>query len=266
MATLDDIPVPFTILRDPPPTIQGGPGGRGGDMHFCMALNDRGAFIQTMAGTTETIPIPGGGTSERIIPLVHPDDPGLFAVSYDSKAIGGAGNVWGEGLSVYTEMFTHAVISVRFESLPFALGSADPWYTLNVTSGVTIETIPDGAFLFDGVEEMTGEAGIPIPLVQYNLTTYLNTQQISYAVAQLSGKVNSVEFEGFPAGFIRYTGTVSEMTRGGSGTSLVKSYALSFRPIMWNYSMRRNGVWAIPLTAGGLTKYQTADLNILKYY
>lgn len=267
MATLDDITVPFSILRDPAPIIRGGPGGRSGEINFYTALNDRGSFIQTMAGTTENIALPGGGTVERVVPLQHPDDPGMYAVSYESKAIGTPGGVWGTGLSVYTTMFSHAVLSVQFESLPFILGSADPWFTLSVGSGTTIETIPDGAFAFSSpYEEMTGEAGIPIPIVQYNLTTYMNTQQIGYEVAQLAGKVNSVPFEGFPAGFIRYSGTTSEMTRGGGGTSLVKSYALSFRPILWNMAMRRNGTWDIPLTGGGLMKYQTADLNILKYY
>jgi hypothetical protein len=266
MATLDDITVPFTILRDPPPMVRGGPGGRSGTIHFLTALNDSDAFIESMVGETETVALPGGGTTERIVPLVHPDHPDMYAVSYEKTARGGAGGVWSTGLSVYTSMFSHSMISVEFQSLPFEFGSGEPWFTLSVDSGVTIETLPDQSFFFPGGEELTGEAGLPVPLVNINLTTYMNTKQVDYNLALLSGRVNSVEFEGFPPGFIRYTGTRSEMTTGGSGRSLVKTFALSFRPIHWQMSMKRDGSWAIPTTSGGYSKYLTADLSILKYY
>jgi hypothetical protein len=267
MATLNDIPVPFTILRDPPPVVRGGPGGKSGTMTFYMALNDAPAFVEAIAGTTEVIPLPGGGTVERVVPLVHPDHPDMYVVAYEQRAMGTPGGVWGTGLSVYTEMFSHAVIEVEFQTLPFILGSDEPWFTLTVDSGHTIETLPDQAFYFSGpTEELTGEAGIPIPIVQYNLTTYMGTSDIGYDIALLSGRVNSVEFEGFPPGFLRYAGTRSEKTRGGAGQSLVKSYSLAFRPIEWNKSMRRSGVWDVPSTSGGYLKYLTADLNLLKYY
>ncbi len=268
MATLDDITVPYTILRDPAPIVRGGPGGKAGTMHFHLGLNDVKSFVDTIAGTTEVISLPGGGTTERVIPLVHPDYDDMYAVSYESRARGTPGGVWGTGLSVYTEMFSHAIISVEFQTLPFVIGSGDPWFTFDVDAGMTIETLPDQAFYFPGTpaEEMTGEAGIPIPLVNFNLTTYMGTEQIGYDLALLAGRVNSVEFEGFPPGFLRYAGTRSQMTRGGSGTSLVKSFSLSFRPIEWNKSMKRDGSWAVPTTSGGFNKYQTADLNILKYY
>jgi hypothetical protein len=267
MATLDDITVPFSIRRDPPPIIRGGPGGKSGVIHFYMALNDTATFLDDAFGQTELVSLPGGGTSERVIPLVHPDHPDMFAIAYEQVAIGTPGAVWAPGQSVYTSMFSHAIISMEFQSLPFIMGSGEPWYTFSVDSGVTIETMPDQSFYFSSpTEELTGEAGLPIPIVNFVLTTYMGTQQIDYNLALLAGRVNSTTFEGFPAGFLRYTGTRSEMTRGGSGNTLVKSFSLAFRPIEWNKSMRRSGVWDVPATSGGFNKYLTADLNILKYY
>jgi hypothetical protein len=270
MATLDDITVPFTILRDPPPMVRGGPGGRSGTIHFLTALNDSDAFIESMVGETETVALPGGGTTERIVPLVHPDHPDMYAVSYEKTARGGAGGVWSTGLSVYTSMFSHSMISVEFQSLPFEFGSGEPWFTLSVDSGVTIETLPDQSFFFPGGEELTGEAGIPIPIINFNITTFMSTKPVGYTEALLAGRINSAPFTTtdygtFPPGFLRFAGARSEQTRGAYGASLVKSYSLAFRPIHWNYSMRRTGAWDIPVTSGGYNKYLSADLNILKY-
>jgi hypothetical protein len=271
MATLDDIPVPFTILRNPAPVITGGPSGRTGRMHFLTALNDVGPFIQTIAGTVQTIPMEGGGTVDRIVPLVHPNDSGMFVVSYESEALGTPGGIWGQGLSVYTNMFSHARISLEFMSLPFAdVNSSDPWYTINVDSGTTIETLPDQSFFFPGGEELTGEAGIPIPVINFNITTFMSTKPVGYTEALLAGRVNSAPFTTtdygtFPPGFLRFAGARSEQTRGAYGTSLVKSYSLAFRPIEWNKSMRKSGAWDYPTTSGGMSKYLAGNLNILKY-
>ena len=58
---------------------------------------------------------------------------------------------------------------------------------------------------------------------------------------------------------------VSAALLGPQLRSLVKSYGLKFRARPWNEVMQDDGTWATPtLGTTGLTKYYSADLNLLK--
>src|SRR4051812_11702185 len=103
MATsVNDFTVDWTILRNPAPWIEAGPGGRQGEITFLIALNDLRAFEQTLAGTTEVIDIGNGSTIERVVPLAHPDDSTMLALSYKAQAMGSPN---GTGSPIHSTQF-----------------------------------------------------------------------------------------------------------------------------------------------------------------
>ena len=263
MAFLADSPVPFALLRDPAPIYRGDPGGRVATMHFLVALNDVTAFVHHIIGTRETIAYLGG-TMERVIPLVYPDDPEMFLVSYQPEYFGTPG---GSGTSVYSSMFSHARVACEFATLSFGVQGDSPYWSLSTDFAVAVETIPGSAFVFpsDG-SRLSGDAGTSVGVVSYVLTVYQSATTFGYTAASLVGKVNSVAFDDFPIGTLWLKGLRSQLSRGMFSQSLVKSYDIQFRARPWNEVMRGDGAWEAPLTvAGSLPKYQSDDLNQLKY-
>jgi hypothetical protein len=232
-------------------------------MHFLVALNDVTPFVRHIIGTVETIEY-SGGTISRVVPLVYPDDTEMFLVSYKPEYFGTPG---GSGTSVYSSMFSHARIACEFSTLPFGVQGDSPYWTLDADFGVSVETIPGSAFRFpsDG-SSLSGEAGNSVGVVSYVLTVYQSATPFGYSAASLVGKVNSAAFDDFPIGTLWLKGLRSQQSRGMFSQSLVKSYNLQFRERPWNEVMRADGAWEAPLTvAGSLPKYQSTDLNLLKY-
>lgn len=262
MALLADSPVHWDILRDPRPTYRGDPGGRVATVHFLVALADAPAFVQHIIGTVETIPYSGGSIS-RVVPLVYPDDPQMFLVSYEVEYFGTPG---GSGSSVFSSQFSHARVACEFATLPFGVAGDSPYWSLEADFGVAVETIPGSAFRFADNSRLSGEAGNQVGVVSYALTVFQSAQPFGYAAASLVGKVNSVAFDDFPPGTLWLKGLRSQQSRGMFSTSLVKGYNLQFRERPWREVMRPDGAWEAPLTvAGGLPKYADTDLNALKY-
>ena len=262
MSTFADFTVPFDVLRSPPPRIRGGPDGASGEMTFLVALDDLDAFLETVAGETETVILEGGSTIERVVPLVHPDRPALLAMGYEAEAIGTPG---GTGTSYHIGQFSHYRVRVDFASLPLGVGGDVAYYTLTTDTAEAFETIPWGAFRFPDSSFVTGNLGLPMPTTVIVLTTFLNVQPVAFALADMVGKVNSAIFDDFPIGTLRFTGVRSDYQQTSLSRSLVKSYMLKFRSRPWNEVMKANGTWDTPTFQGsGITKFQTADLNALK--
>jgi hypothetical protein len=262
MALLEDIPLTssqYALTYDPKPIYEGGPEGRRATMHFLTGINTVSTFVQFIKGTVETI---NGGL--RVVPLLYPDDHELQLISYMVEYFGtptGTAPLVGE--SIYTPLFSHARISCEFRTLPFDLADA-AYYSISTDTGAVIETIPDSALVFPGGERTTGDYGLPIPITGLVITTYMSPTPVSYTLASLTGKVNSSTAFGFPAGTLRFNGVKSDFARGLYSRTLVKSFSLAFREPGWNYVMKRNGTWDIPLYPGnGNPKYLSADLNIL---
>lgn len=266
MAFIEDMPLASNLWAptyDPKPIYEGGPEGRRATMHFVMGLNDVTTFVQFIKGQPETIPIAGGGTMQRIVPLLYPDDNELQLVSYGVEYFGTPGGVRGPGQSYYTPLFSHARVDCEFQTLPFVFED-QAFYSISTDTGAVIETLPDTGLVFPGGERTTGDYGLPIPITALIITTYMSPTPVSYALASLTGKVNSTTAFGFPPGTLRFNGVKSDFARGLYSRTLIKSFGLAFREPGWNYVMRKNGVWDIPLFPGnGNPKYLSSDLNIL---
>lgn len=261
MALLEDIPLTpdkWTIRYDPKPIYEGGPDGRRATMHFLTGLNDVTTFIQFIKGTVETI-----NGAQRVVPLLYPDDNELQLTSYRVEYFGTPGAVPEPGQSIFTGLYSHARIDCEFQTLPFDLVDA-AYYSISTDTGAVIETIPDTGLVFPGGERTSGDYGLAIPVTALIITTYMSPTPVSYTLASLTGKVNSSTAFGFPAGTLRFNGVKSDFARGLYSRTLVKSFGLAYREPGWNYVMKKNGVWDIPLFPGnGQPKYQSADLNIL---
>lgn len=268
MALLADSPVPYAILRDPAPTYDGGPDGRRATFSVLVALNDVTAFVQHAINSVEVINHGGGVTSERVVPLVYPDDAQMNLVGYRVEYFGTPG---GTGASAFTDQFSHARIHLEFGVFPFAMGGDQPYFTLTTDHAATMETVPGTILTFpSGIGQPTGEWGLPVGTVAYVLTTYLGTTPVSPTISNLNGKVNNAAFTvngigTFAAGTLRLMGIRSEYAVGMFSRTMVKSFTLSYREKPWNQVLNPVGVWETPtLGATGLTKYFSADFEVLK--
>ncbi|MEJ7638276.1 MAG: hypothetical protein WKF75_09950, partial [Singulisphaera sp.] len=94
------------------------------------------SFVGTLAGTLVAINQPGGGTIERVVPLLHPDYPDMLAVAFRSEAFGTPG---GSGASFVSGMYSHARVTVEFASVPFGLVGDQPFLTVQTQMGSSHE-------------------------------------------------------------------------------------------------------------------------------
>ena len=261
-----------TILRQPAPTIGGGPDGHEGEITFLISpLSQIGPFLTHCAGFLEDVPIAGGGTVERRVPLIHPDDPDMYIESYTIEYFGRPmSESWAPGKSIHTEQFSHARMRSYFRTLPLGVGPDQQFYTIDIETGATVETVPGGAMKTATNRPLTGDFGLTIPTSNLVVTTFMSPTPISYAIHQMVGKVNSTEFTdpeigNFPIGTLRFQGVKQATSRGSTGRTLVKSFNLGYREELWNKVLNDVGVWEFAYTvSGGLMKYKSADLNILK--
>jgi hypothetical protein len=265
MALVADIPVDYTIARNPPPTYRGGPDGRAATITFQVAINDATAFVQHAIGTVELIDHGDGITTERVVPLIYPDDPEMHLVAYDVEYFGTPN---GSGWSFFTNQFSHARILCEFATLPFPTGGGDtPFYTLTADYGTSIETIPGSVWRFPSDNStLSGEGGLFTGVVSFTLTQFLSRTPIPYSVLSMVGSVNSVAWGIFPIGTLRFDGAQSQYAKGMFSETLVKSYSLKFRPRPWREVLRANGVWEEPVLGGTSNKkYSAANLKVLAY-
>lgn len=268
MALLAECPVSYVISRDPAPTYEGGPDGRRATFAVQVAIGDVTAFVQHAIHSVETIDYGGGVTAERVVPLVYPDDPGMHLVGYRVEYFGTPGE--GSG-SAFADQFSRARIHCDFGVLPFGVGGDQPFYTLSTDHGVEMEALPGSTLVFPSGKTLTGDWALRVGTVAYNLTTYLGTTTVSPTISNMAGKVNvaAVDFPGigtFAAGHLRLDGIRSEYAHGMFSRTMTKSFSLRYREREWNAVMNVAGVWEVPtLGTTGLTKYESADFEILKY-
>jgi hypothetical protein len=275
MASLFDYPgwgSTVTIARNPAPWIEGGPEGRQGEITFLVnGINNLAPFLAFCAGTVETLPIAGGGTIDRLVPLIHPDDPDMYLESYHADYMGRAmAELWAAGKSIHTEQFNRVLMRSMFRTLPAGVGSGLVFYTISTETGADVETIPGGAFKTITNRKLTGDRGITIPTTSLTVTTYLSPDPIGFAIHNIVGCVNSVPFVTdwgtYPEGTIRFDRIRDDRAVGTMGTQITKSFGMSFRREPWNKVLNDLGQWeyAVAVADGTTMKYSGADLNILK--
>lgn len=274
MAYLFDYPgwgTVVTISRNPPPRLDGGPDGRSGEFTFQIrGVNELNAFLAFCAGTDETVPLGDGSTITRRVPLRHPDFADLYIDSYSVDYFGTAGaELWVPGKSVHTEQFNRINMRTLFRTLPVGVGEAQQYYTVSDETGADVQTIPGGAMVTESGRSLEGEIGLTIPVSRIAVTTYMSPNPISYALRRLVGRVNSTPFtdgaDVYPEGTLRFDSIRGETQVGSSGVVRVKSFSLSIREEPWNKVVNDLGEWEYAYSvAGGLAKYRSSDLNILK--
>jgi hypothetical protein len=206
-----------TIPRDPLPVFTGGPDGRTAELTFLITpISALGPFLDFVAGVDETVPIAGGGSITRRVPLRHPDDPDMYIESYSREYFGTPlTELWAPGKSIYTEQFSHARLRCFFRTRPVGVGPGLQYYSISRESGATAEVVPGNAMVTASGRALTGEGWVTLMCQGIVLTTYMSPDPISYAVDSLVGSVNSAPLvllaNTYPTGTVRFENTREEI-------------------------------------------------------
>lgn len=263
MAFLTDYAGNFDILRKPAPRIEGGPGGRSGRLSVRIPLDALSDFLAFAAGTVETVDVGGGATMERILPVSFPGDGDLLLMSYRAEAFGGPAS---GSASFLAGGFSHWQLDCEFATLPYGTDGETAYYTLTDDTGEQFLSIEGLKLHYSNGTISPGDFGLPVPVTNITLTTFLGNTPVSYAVRQMVGKINSVAFEDIPQYMLRFVGIKSDYARGSFSRTLTKSYGFQYRYPHWNMHLRSDGVWdTATLGTSGVGAYLTTDLNLLKY-
>jgi hypothetical protein len=259
--TFASCPVPYQILRDPPHTIDGDwQSGYKGDVSFVVAASDLATFCIWAGGSPYKITV-GSSTVTRLIPVSHPDYSSLLCKKISSTAFGSFTPTNTPGLT----NFSHARITLGFESVPFATDGSTPFMVTSTRAGSEVYTVAGSKLTFpsDG-STLQSDAGVTVPTIVYQVTTYLapSLNDVTYG-AILATPVNSAVFLGQPIGTMRFDSFSSETTMTVGGNAYQTTFMFTFRPVPWNQFLRPNFVWEAPTAPGGGYVYGASDLNVL---
>lgn len=266
MSSLLDIPVEidWSRLPDPPESIILDQNGWGGRLAFVIPWGYRYEFMDLISGTDEAIPLTGGGSITRRVPLRHPERPLVFfAVRAECEGWGGPeGFLDGVGQEV---LHSHGRVIVEFATLPFGSTEDIPFSVTRVRHASEFWTVPSTAFVFSDGTKSDQAGGIDVGVTDISITTFLNPTLNHAQLTSFRNKINSVPFLGYAAGFVKFMGadTESPISALGSRTH-TKSLTFRHREVHWNLQLRNDGDLDIPLNSfTDLPPYASADLNAL---
>ena len=231
-------------------------------MTFMVALDDVPTFVAAISGTAEDVDIGGGTIVSRVIPLVHPDYPTMFAIGFRSESFGTPG---GTGTSVYSPMFNKARVTVDFASVPFGFAGGDaPYYTISTDFSATKEIIPGSAYRFADMTKTNGDVSLDILEIAMVVTTYQSPAPVGAAIRGVIGRLNNAVFLDCPIGTVRFDGVKSEFQKTMFSTTYTKTFNLRYRERNWNEVVRPTGGWEAPVdVVTGATRYPLGNLSVL---
>jgi hypothetical protein len=249
---------------------------------------DMARFAQFAGGLIYDL---GGGT-RRIIPLSHPDYPGLLCKGIKCQATGepyqgplptglqssgamagstqpgfGVNQPWNLLPTSPGRLYSHAKIVCTFKSVPYGNDGATPFLTVRAVGSSEQVTIPGTGYTFtsDG-SPIKQDSSFAIATTTYNVTIFqaVGVDEALYATLA-ANPVNSIPFLNFDAGTLRFDTWEYTQTQN---SNFAKSYQIGFnfswRAIPWNRVLRPDGIWESPVrTVDGGALYGTSDLNVL---
>lgn len=223
---------------------------------------ERIEFLRVVSGLPEQITYPGGVSVTRIVPLKYPFYENVYA--YNARARGtGSCSLGGDGL---TATYDWAIITVNFKTYPYKLDGDQAMITRQDDGGMEFVTRPGSAYIFPSDSlRINQDVGVPVPTNDFSLTFH-RLPFLDRALWQtLQGRVNTVDFLGYPAGTIQYVGPSSTATVTiANQFSFEATHRFRFRWIPHNQIMRPDGTgFEAPEDGNGDTILPTTDLNAI---
>lgn len=227
-------------------------------------LTDRASLASTLPaiqpGLNQTVSIMGTSVTRKV-PLVHPDFTGIYAVGYDVTYRYGHLTNYGTANAADENL---ALVTVQFESLPYAVSGDDPY--LNVSVSPYDREIPVDSVSFAGGGTPGYEVGRDATGLRYAVTVY-NSPTVDRSVEAFwwaqANKVNSDTFRDIAPGYVQFKGPQLDYRYLNDGTR-VCNYTLTFdaSPVKWNQAYNRSGT-IDDLYVGGAVRYGSCAFGSL---
>ena len=253
--TVADLPGRWTYLRNPPMKLQTVNGGYESALGFETDFSNLSDFVLAIAGTSQVITTTWGSMT-RVVPLQHPLFSGLLANHVSLDACGTASTT----STALADLWSRAKVYVNFRSVLYGTTGDQAYMSIEEDSGAEYTTIPGRKFAFPSGEPIDQEAGRFAAVKNYIINLYQCPDMNSSATDALMGKVNSVAFNGWPAGQLLFgrVRSVQERSVGGV-TRYQKSITMAYREYPWNQAYTKSGTLATPVDPAGNPQYASAD-------
>ncbi len=250
-------PVPYKILYKSPATLKGSAGsGWAATIDFLVAQSDMFTFCQFAAGTPVVYT-----TGTKIIPLSHPENNNLLCQGIEGVGTGS----FTSGNHSWQRNWSHAKVSLTFNSVPFPTDGSTPFLTVETQGGDEVHTIAGQRLAFPDGSPIQADAGVHVPTLDYNMTIYQATALGDDVVAPLQGTVSNAPLVlgvySWPTGCIRFNTMTARLTLTATfQAAYSRTLSFSCRGIPWNQFLKADGTWDTPTNPGGSTVYTPANL------
>lgn len=253
LVTLAGAPTPYNILYNPQSELNGNMSGWDAVMNFSVPYVNYLPFITYLAGRSYSIST-GAGTFTRIIPMSHPDYPGLIVQDVKSK---------GTGVQDVHGHYAWYRIAATFKMVPYAVDGSAPFQTIEATYSSRSYSISNTSYTFSDGTPSTQSSVITVPEIGYVVTLYQCTQLDDALLGTLiAAPLNNATFFGWPTKTVKLAGMKASITMSSVGTPIyTRTVQFSYRPIEWNMFLRTDGEWDECLDVAGNPAYATSDIS-----
>lgn len=265
MSTISQLPQPWSYAYRPAATLAKDGSGLKATIHFFTTNDNLPDFFDVVSGLPPTqVPLPGGGTTPKIVPLQHPRYPRMYA----SRIYGEAFGEPSPSSTSLIDLHSHVRVAVDFEAPTFPTdfgGQNDlPYMKKAVKHGGKYVTIPGRRMTFTNDEELDHDYGVYVPQDVYVYTFYQCTTLGEDVIRPMVGRINDTEFLGFPVGQLRFDGWDSdEETSVGGVKTYVRTLSFTYQDHHWNDFFRRDGVLDVANDEEGNPVHEHAEFNDL---
>lgn len=270
MSLVTDLPASTRTLWKSPRKVSatlptyGTIGSASASITFSCDEADFQQFLNTVCGTTPITIAPG---IQRILPLIHPQYPGMLAQSFDCEPAGYDASKDRGGLLI---PYLKEKITVNFATVPYPYqGTVEDKAFMKLSTKHSAEsyTIPNTGykFLASGIP-IQQDVAITVGTTAIELTLYQCPSPTDVFLGPFQGYINSATFLGYAPGCVRFDGASQDMETSFMGNvTYTKTLTFMFRRVGWNYALSPSGVWDTPvkITDGTFMYPDSTDFNNL---
>jgi hypothetical protein len=264
MSTVAMLPMPWSYAYRPAATLAKDGSGLKATIHFLTTNANLPDFFDVVSGLPPVqIPLPGGGTTPKIVPLQHPRYSRMYAVKIYSEAFG---TPTGSDLE---DLHSHVRVAVDFQAptFPTDFGGANdlPYMKKSVKHGGKYTTIPGRKMRFIGNDELIDQDyGIYTGECVYIYTFYQCTSLGDDVIRAMLGRINDTAFLGIPDGQLRFDSLdTDEETSTGGVKVYTRQLTFTYQDHHWNDFFRKDGTLDTPNDDDGNPPFEHAEFNDL---